>query len=120
MAAAAAIAPKPDVIFAIPRRFWGEYNSKLADCGSARNDSRLVIERETLHFYESDATVSQIISNSPTSFVALADYTGEGEHWNGMNEFLLSKDGKTLTMRIPRSQQIAQSDFIRYRCPGGR
>ena len=118
MAATAAGTPPPEAIFAIPRRFWGEYNAKLADCGSDRNDSRLVIERKTIHFYESDAEVREIISIGSLSFVALADFTGEGERWNGMNQFSLSADGKTLTMRIPRSKEIAQSDFVRRRCPG--
>lgn len=119
-AALASGSAKPGEVFAVPRQFWGEYNTKLADCGSSRNDSRLVIERNTLHFYESDGELREVIVLGPGQIVALMDFEGEGEKWTGMNRFTLSKDGKALVMTIPKSPELAQSNFTRLRCPGGQ
>jgi hypothetical protein len=107
-------------VFTIPRQFWGEYNVKLADCGSGRNDSRLVIERSTFHFYESNGELREMISIGGNAIVALADFSGEGDHWTEMNQFSLSKDRKVLVMKVPRSANKDQSEFVRYRCPDGR
>jgi hypothetical protein len=118
IAAESAMSPKAEGAVAIPRQFWGEYNAKPTDCGSARTETRLVVESKALRFYESAGEVREIITLSPNDVVVLADFAGEGERWSSMKEFSLSNDGRVLMTRTPRSADLDQSDFVRYRCPG--
>jgi hypothetical protein len=110
MAADSAISRTPEGAIAMARQFWGEYNAKLADCGAARSETRLVVEPKTLRFYESAGEVREIITLSPNDVVVLAKFAGEGERWSSMRQFSLSNDGKVLTTRTPRSADLDQSD----------
>ncbi len=53
LAASAFICSASAALPTVPGPFWGEWNSKLADCGTDLNDSRLIIAGRKPTFYES-------------------------------------------------------------------
>lgn len=92
---------------AIPANFTGEWNEDLATCGSALNDSKLVISPDQLSFYESDGFVKSVRLNNPRSVTVSANYTGEGQNWT-----------KTITLNLSRSERELTIDgYTRYKCP---
>ncbi|MDQ3145189.1 MAG: hypothetical protein M3Q57_10000 [Pseudomonadota bacterium] len=101
----------------IPRAFWGEYNTDLADCGTGLNDSRLRISWNMLQFYESTGTLREMIRNRDGSVTLLADHAGEGERWTSLYQLGLSPDGKWLTATHPQDAESQQSSMKRQRCP---
>lgn len=80
----------------IPEAFRGEWNRVAADCGTARNDSRLRIEAKRIRFHESSGEVLAVREEGQTIAVR-ARYTGEGETWENERRFTLSVDGRTLS-----------------------
>jgi hypothetical protein len=80
----------------MPEVFRGEWNRVTADCGTARNDSRLRIEAKQVRFHESSGEVLRVREDGRTIAVR-ARYTGEGETWEDERRFTLSADGKTLS-----------------------
>ena len=98
------IASQPN---AIPDAFHGEWNEDGNACGTASNDSKLVISESRLSFWESDAFVKSLQINNPRSVTVTANYTGEGQNWSG-----------TITLNLSRSEQELTIDgFTRYKCP---
>lgn len=91
---------------AIPRRFQGEWNEKVEDCGTGNNDSRLRVGEHTIRFYESSAAVRSVDEKSDGSVAVQAQFTGEGETW---------EDG--LTWHIDSSGNLVSGDYARKRCP---
>ncbi|MBB5687478.1 hypothetical protein [Sphingobium boeckii] len=82
----------------LPVAFLGEWNTNLQDCGTGRNESRLVIAPDKLQFYESDANVKSIKIHSSRSITIEASFSGEGELWNDTFEMVLSRSGDDLTI----------------------
>ena len=101
----------------IPTRFHGEFNSAIIDCGTGLSDMRLRISATKIRFYESEGTVQSILTQPNGEIVMLAEYSGEGETWIAMDQFALSADGRRLTVRNPKSEQTAQQNSVRIRCP---
>lgn len=96
-----------DVAGTIPARFLGEWNKDAAACGSASNDSRLVIATDTIRFHESSGPV-QSATVDGNELTVVARLTGEGETRDATYRFRLSADGATLT--------DADSGLARQRC----
>jgi hypothetical protein len=98
----------------IPANFRGEWNARVGDCGTGRNDTRLIVDARTVRFYESRGEVTGVTRNGPRSITVDARYTGEGRTWSRSTTMRLSGDGDQLTI----------DGSVRQRCPadgnGGR
>jgi len=97
----------------VPREFQGEWNMKVADCGSALNDSVLKIRTGSLTYYESSGPVRAVIRRG-RQLALLAELTGEGETSVHAARFSLSRNGQTLT------DELSAPPLVRYRCPTRR
>lgn len=91
----------------IPVNFRGEWNTALRDCGTGRNDSRLIVEPRAVRFYESRGEVTAVRREGPRAITVEARYRGEGETWNRATRMSLSRDGEALTI----------DGLTRQRCP---
>ncbi|KRA66960.1 hypothetical protein ASD89_01630 [Caulobacter sp. Root656] len=96
----------------IPAEFRGEWNSKTEDCGTANNDSRLVISADKIEFYESTGTVRAAFMRGPFEALIVADMTGEGATWLDSYKFILAGDGHYIS-----TPSLDGTRFVRYRCP---
>ena len=93
----------------IPVNFRGEWNARLEDCGTGRNDSRLVIDARTIRFYESRGEVTSVTRDGPRAISVEARYRGEGETRDRTTRMTLSGDSRRLTV----------GGLTRLRCPTG-
>lgn len=94
----------------IPPRFQGEWNRVPADCGSGRNDSRLVLSGDRVRFHESSGRVMSVTRHGEDEVGIAVEMSGEGERWTAHYRFRLSQDGRELT-------DVGNgSGWVRYRC----
>lgn len=94
----------------IPTRFQGEWNRVPADCGSGRNDSRLVLSGDRVRFHESSGRVMSVTRHGEDEVGIAVEMSGEGERWTAHYRFRLSRDGRELT-------DVGNgSGWVRYRC----
>jgi len=107
-------APAADLISAVPHRFVGEWNASLSDCGTANNDSRLLIGKDHITFWESDGPVKAVVAEGRYEIALILHLSGEGETWIATEHFRLSQDGEELT-----SVNLPGDGFVRRRCPKG-
>lgn len=105
-------ATSADVIPAVPDGFVGEWNASLSDCGTDKNDSRLVIGKNHITFWESDGPVKAVVSEGRYEIALILHLSGEGETWITTEHFKLSLDGEELT-----SVNLPGEGFVRRRCP---
>ena len=105
-------APVADLLSAVPDRFVGEWNASLSDCGTANNDSRLLIGKHHITFWESDGPVMAVVSEGRYEIALILHLSGEGETWIATEHFKLSQDGEELT-----SVNLPGDGFVRRRCP---
>lgn len=102
-AATARIAP-------VPSRFRGEWNRVPADCGTGRNDSRLVLSIDRAAFHESGGRIVSVTRHASDGIGIAVEMSGEGERWIARYRFRLSEDGRRLT-------DVGDSaGLTRYRC----
>jgi len=96
----------------IPARFLGEWNAKLKDCGTDRNDSRLRITADHIRFHESGGPVRAVVTQGEFDLALIEELSGEGSSWLSYTHFKLSADQKSLT-------DVTDNDsgLVRYRCP---
>jgi hypothetical protein len=104
----------------IPRPFWGEYNERLADCGTGNNDSRLRISRDRLQFYESTGVLRELIQHRDGSVTIVSEQTGEGQTSTSVYHLRLLDSSNTLTITHPQTRELVQTEETRHRCPSGR
>jgi hypothetical protein len=81
----------------IPPRFRGEWNRVPADCGSGRNDSRLVLSADRVRFHESSGRVVSVALHGGNEVGIAVEMTGEGDRWTAHYRFRLSENGRELT-----------------------
>lgn len=98
----------------IPAAFQGEWNERLEDCGTGKNDSRLRINASEVRFYESGGRVRGAFLSGPYELIIVLDMSGEGQTWMASHHFILASDGSYLS-----SKSDDGSLFTRYRCPTG-
>lgn len=99
----------PVSLTTFPERFRGEWNQRLEDCGTAMNDSRLVITATMIAFYESRGGIHVLQQTSPREISGYVSLTGEGEGpWLSWIGFKLSEDGSSLA---------DEGGTVRQRCP---
>lgn len=105
-------APAPGPASAtVPAAFLGEWNTEPADCGSSRNDSRLVIERDRIAWWESSGPVTAVTVHGPRDIAVTAEMSGEGETWTTTTRFVLRED-ETLA-----ATDASGGTLVRVRCP---
>ena len=105
-------ATSAEVISAVPDRFVGEWNASLSDCGTDKNDSRLVIGKHHITYWESIGPVKAVVADGRYEIALILHLSGEGETWIATEHFKLSQDGKELT-----SVNLPGDGFVRRRCP---
>lgn len=111
-AAPAASAPRPQVLEQVPPAFRGEWNARLADCGSARNDSRLRVNARRLRFHESEGPVTRVEVPQPSDIVVTVRLSGEGQQHLSTRRLRLSDDGNRL-----QDVTGGKPGLVRLRCP---
>jgi hypothetical protein len=98
VATAACLSPDPvEVAGTIPARFQGVFDQSREACGRA-SEYRLTVTGRELRFHESVGTVREVRSEGPDAIRIAADYQGEGESWQAMQELRLAEGGATLTI----------------------
>lgn len=97
----------------VPRKFQGEWNMKLSDCGTSLNDSVLYLQRSIIRYYESVGPVHATVTKG-FELALIAELSGEGETRVHAAQYRLSRDGRTLT------DMSGTPALKRYRCPAGR
>ena len=98
--------PGVDRSRALPTAFQGFWGVGPRDCELANINAhgRLFIDRDTLRFYESKATVAELQESSPTSAVAVLAFKGEGQRWTRRTTITLAAGGTRLT-RTPDGER---------------
>jgi hypothetical protein len=97
----------------IPRKFQGEWNMQPAACGTALNDSVLLLESEKISYYETSGPVRAVLAHGH-ELGLLAELSGEGHTSIHAAQFRLSRDGRTLI------DELSTPQLKRYRCPTRR
>lgn len=97
----------------IPRAYQGEWNMRVKDCGTARNDSSLRLRSDSLSYFESSGPVRTAVTRG-RELVLVAELQGEGETRLHAAHFQLSRNGRTLT------DVTSTPPLVRYRCPQRR
>ena len=95
----------------VPAAFLGEWNVDAADCGSARNDSRLVIEPRRIAWWESSGPVTAVTVHAADAIEVTTRLTGEGDTWDATTRFTL-QDPDTLV-----ATDASGGSLARQRCP---
>lgn len=95
----------------IPSHFHGEWNSRLADCGTANNETMMDIKAGTVEFYESTGRVRGAFLDGPNDILIVLELTGEEETSTTAFRYSISPDGKRLT-----ELSVSEEPFVRYRC----
>lgn len=114
LSSGAAVAQQPGER-TIPERFHGEWNSRLADCGTGASDSLLVLSANEIQFYESSGPVRGAFLNGPREILIVTDLSGEEETDLTAFKFFLSADGNRLEYRSE-----SEAPFVRHRCPASK
>jgi len=96
----------------VPSAFHGEWNARLADCGTGRNDSRLRIEARRLRFYESEGVVTRVEMRQPLEILVTLQLSAEGQQHPSTRRLRLSVDGSRL-----QDVTDGPSGLLRLRCP---
>jgi len=113
-------APAADLISAVPDRFVGEWNASLSDCGTANNDSRLLIGKDHITFWDSDGPVKAVVAEGRYEIALILHLSGEGETWIATEHFKLPRrrgaDLGQPSRRWVRSAQMSER-LNSYRCP---
>lgn len=102
------------VEMSVPVRFRGEWNTVPRDCGTALNDSRLIIGANTIRHYESSGPVRAIVTTGMRELALISELTGEGERWLSLSRYQLDATGNRLTDTTDEAHPI-----VRHRCGKG-
>ncbi len=99
---------------AIPAAIQGRWGMVEADCEPGRADAKglLVIDGDSLEFYESVGTVGEVAASDNTRIRASFDFTGEGMEWERDILLDVQDSGHTLIRR--EYGQDAAPDPFRY------
>lgn len=105
--------PAPTPVATLPADFLGEWNMTPADCGSSRNDSRLVIEPDRIAWWESSGPVTAVTVHGPGEIEVTTRMSGEGETWDASYRFRLDGQDSLVTT------DATGGSMTRRRCPAG-
>lgn len=95
----------------VPVRFRGEWNAVPRDCGTALNDSRLIVGANTIRHYESGGPVRAIVTAGMREVALISELTGEGERWLSLSRYQLDATGNRLTDTTDEAHPV-----VRHRC----
>lgn len=93
---------------AIPAAFRGEWIRDLADCRTGSNETRLVVDANSLRFHESAGPVRRVMLHNPRAITVRVELTGEGMTRIEQRRMELSAHGESLTV----------DGFSRRKCRG--
>ena len=98
----------------VPKRFQGEWNERVNDCGTGDNDSAMRLTATRLELYESSGPIRAVVTNGEFELMVIAELSGEGESHFLYRRYRLAGDGSYLA-------DVTDGDkYIRYRCPAKR
>jgi hypothetical protein len=105
-------APDATTAAAIPAAMHGRWGLVPADCTTTMGDDKglMTVEAQTLRFYESRATLEEVLQSSANSLRGQFAFTGEGMEWQ--REMSLELAGDTLTRR--EYGEEASTEPLRY------
>jgi hypothetical protein len=108
--AAAPIDAKP--AGAIPAALHGRWGMTPGDCTSTAGDTKglLIISRDNMRFYESEAIPIANVETSADSFSADFAFSGEGQNWKKFQTLVLDDD------RLVRTESSPMASFTYARC----
>lgn len=110
-AAAPAVPASAPQAAVIPRRFRGEWNRKLADCGTSRNATRLRIAAGRVQYHESSGKVRAVTVRGANEIEVTVDLVGEGSSYSTTRRWRLSASGAAL-------RDVTDGPgLLRRRCP---
>lgn len=99
---------------AIPAAFHGRWGMTPGDCTSALGDNKglITIDRDSISFYEAEATLTKVTLNAPENFTGTFAFTGEGQSWANSQNLKLTGSSNTLI----RKQSDVPQPFTYKRC----
>lgn len=101
----------------IPAAIRGRWGLVPADCTSTRGDNKglIVIDAETIKFYESLATLQLVKEVRESRILATFGFTGEGQEWTRDQELDLKADGREL-VRTEHGTNAMAGSLVYTRC----
>lgn len=107
--------PSPATLTAFPASFQGRWGLVPNDCVPGRSDNKGLMEigPNSLRFYESRGTATELLQPRPGRVEADLAFTGEGMEWTRVNALTLLSDGKTLV----REERDPGASFRYFKCP---
>lgn len=91
-----------------PDAFQGRWAANTEVCAEEWDESRLVVTRYELQFYESSGKARSITRSGENEVVALLDFEGEGETWSDTLRLTLSPDAKMLVDHQPDGAEVTR------------
>jgi len=94
----------------IPAGLQGAWGLVPADCEAGRADAKglLVVDADSLEFYESMATLGEVAERAPTRIRANFAFSGEGMSWEREMELASPYGGETMIRREFGEEAIAE------------
>lgn len=105
---------QPPTTLLIPAAFHGRWGMVPADCTSTRGDAKglISIDGNSIRFFESRATLTEVAGNYPENFTGTFAFTGEGQNWTKSQNLKLTGSSNTLI----RSEADPSMKFTYKRC----
>lgn len=107
-----------DIPRSVPLALQGRWGLVADDCDPRRDDAKglMVVQADTLAFYESRATLARVDDRSETRLEGVFVFSGEGETWQRV--LLLDlRDGGEGLMRQELGEGAAPDALHYIRCP---
>lgn len=94
-----------------PKLFQGTWDATEASCTKLYSDARLLVDSNSVGYWESYGQISKVDKANKKEFVAQFEMTGEGEEWVTTIHYRLSDSSNKLTEIFDDG-----SSFVRVRC----
>jgi len=94
----------------IPAALQGRWGLAAADCDAGQADAKglLVVDADSLEFYESMATLGRMGERAPDRVRAVFAFSGEGMNWEREMELASPNGGETLVRREFGEEALAE------------
>ncbi len=101
----------------VPASLHGRWGLVPADCEPGRADAKglLLIDRESLEFYESVAQLGDVAASDAHGIRADFEFTGEGMEWTREIELAIEDGGNTMVRR-ELGEGAADGPLVYTRC----
>lgn len=109
------VSSEPPATVSIPEALRGRWGLVAADCTSTRGDAKGLIDVSDtqIRFYESRATLTEVVEQDATRIVGDFGFTGEGQTWERRMVLDGQDGGRTLIRREQGAD--AMPGMLRYR-----